>query len=77
MKKIDKIFLMIIACVALAVVDFALRAYLVLPDLIGKTDKDYTDYDVYGTEFEGVPYLVFVNDGDIVGIVHDPSDYME
>lgn len=40
-------------------------------------DKDYTDYDVYGTEFEGVPYLVFVNDGDIVGIVHDPSDYME
>lgn len=77
MKKIDKIFLMIIACVALAVVDFALRVYLVLPDLIGKTDKDYTDYDVYGTEFEGVPYLVFVNDGDIVGIVHDPSDYME
>lgn len=77
MDKMDKLFIMIIVCVVLAVVDFALCAYMILPELIGKTDKDYTDYDVYGTEFEGVPYLVFVNDGDIVGIVYDPSDYME
>lgn len=42
-----------------------------------KIPSDYTDFQVYETEFEEIPYLVFVQEGKVVGIVHSPKDYME
>lgn len=39
--------------------------------------SDYTNFNVYESEFEEIPYLIFVQDGKIVGVVHDPKDYME
>mgnify|MGYP005748343179 FL=1 len=42
-----------------------------------KNPSDYTNFNVYESEFEGTPYLIFVQDGKVVGVVHDPKDYME
>lgn len=41
------------------------------------TTSDYTNFNVYESEFEGIPYLIFVQDGKVVGVVHDPKDYMK
>lgn len=66
-----------IICIVLAISN--VTTYVSFQDIrqSERNSSDYTDFQVYETEFEEIPYLVFVQEGKVVGIVHSPKDYME
>lgn len=68
---------LIVICVLLAISNIATFLYFQNEEPANKNPGEYTDLNVYGTKFEGTPYLVFEKEGKIVGVVHDPKDYME
>lgn len=66
-----------VICVILAISNIITYVSLQNVEQGKKTPSDYTDFQIYETEFEDIPYLVFVLEGRVVGVVHNPKDYME
>lgn len=66
-----------IICVILVITNIITYVSYHQEEPVMQNPSDYTNFNVYESEFEEIPYLVFVQDGKIVGIVHNPKDYME
>lgn len=68
---------LIVICVLLTISNITTFLYFQSEEPVNKNPGELINLNVYGTEFEGTPYLVFEKEGKIVSVVHDPKDYME